>query len=40
VTRGCAEAALLASILDERWTRLVSLRDELRGLGVPCAMPA
>jgi imidazole glycerol-phosphate synthase subunit HisF len=30
-----AQAALLASILHESPTRLVSLRDELRGLGVP-----
>src|SRR5207248_6082071 len=32
---GVADAALLASILHERPARLVSLRDELRGLGVP-----
>ena len=32
---GVAQAALLASILHERPARLVSLRDELRGLGVP-----
>jgi cyclase len=30
-----AQAALLASILHESPSRLVSLRDELRGLGVP-----
>jgi cyclase len=30
-----AQAALLASILHERPARLASLRDELRGLGVP-----
>jgi cyclase len=30
-----AQAALLASILHENPARLVSLRDELRGLGVP-----
>jgi imidazole glycerol-phosphate synthase subunit HisF len=30
-----AQAALLASILHEDPTRLLSLRDELRGLGVP-----
>jgi imidazole glycerol-phosphate synthase subunit HisF len=30
-----AQAALLASILHENPSRLVSLRDELRGLGVP-----
>ena len=30
-----AEAALLASILHEQPARLVSLRDELRELGVP-----
>jgi cyclase len=30
-----AQAALLASILHERPARLISLRDELRGLGVP-----
>ena len=30
-----AQAALLASILHERPARLVSLRDELRELGVP-----
>lgn len=30
-----AQAALLASILHERPARLTSLRDELRGLGVP-----
>jgi imidazole glycerol-phosphate synthase subunit HisF len=30
-----SQAALLASILHERPARLVSLRDELRGLGVP-----
>jgi imidazole glycerol-phosphate synthase subunit HisF len=32
---GVAQAALLASILHERPARLRSLRDELRGLGVP-----
>jgi cyclase len=32
---GVAQAALLASILHERPSRLRSLRDELRGLGVP-----
>jgi len=32
---GVAQAALLASILHERPQRLVSLRGELRGLGVP-----
>jgi len=32
---GVAQAALLASILHERPSRLVSLREELRGLGVP-----
>jgi cyclase len=32
---GVAQAALLASILHERPARLLSLRDELRGLGVP-----
>jgi cyclase len=32
---GVAQAALLASILHERPPRLRSLRDELRGLGVP-----
>lgn len=32
---GVAQAALLASILHERPERLRSLRDELRGLGVP-----
>jgi imidazole glycerol-phosphate synthase subunit HisF len=32
---GIAQAALLASILHERPTRLVSLRGELRELGVP-----
>ena len=32
---GVAEAALLASILHEQPARLVSLRDELRDLGVP-----
>ena len=30
-----AQAALLASILHESPARLVTLRDELRGLGVP-----
>jgi cyclase len=30
-----AQAALLASILHERPDRLASLRQELRGLGVP-----
>ena len=30
-----AQAALLASILHERPARLISLREELRGLGVP-----
>jgi cyclase len=30
-----AQAALLASILHERPERLISLREELRGLGVP-----
>jgi len=30
-----AQAALLASILHERPERLTSLREELRGLGVP-----
>ncbi len=32
---GVAQAALLASILHENPARLLSLRDELRGLGVP-----
>ncbi len=32
---GVAQAALLASILHERPARLVTLREELRGLGVP-----
>jgi cyclase len=32
---GVAQAALLASILHERPERLTSLREELRGLGVP-----
>jgi imidazole glycerol-phosphate synthase subunit HisF len=32
---GVAQAALLASILHERPARLVTLRDELRDLGVP-----
>jgi imidazole glycerol-phosphate synthase subunit HisF len=32
---GVAQAALLASILHERPARLVTLRDELRALGVP-----
>jgi imidazole glycerol-phosphate synthase subunit HisF len=32
---GVAQAALLASILHERPSRLRSLREELRGLGVP-----
>ena len=32
---GVAQAALLASILHENPARLVSLREELRGLGVP-----
>jgi cyclase len=32
---GVAQAALLASILHERPARLVSLREELRGLGIP-----
>jgi cyclase len=32
---GVSQAALLASILHESPARLVSLRDELRGLGVP-----
>jgi cyclase len=32
---GVAQAALLASILHERPARLASIRDELRGLGVP-----
>jgi imidazole glycerol phosphate synthase subunit HisF len=32
---GVAQAALLASILHEEPRRLASLRDELRGLGVP-----
>jgi cyclase len=32
---GVAQAALLASILHERPERLISLREELRGLGVP-----
>jgi cyclase len=32
---GVAQAALLASILHERPGRLTSLREELRGLGVP-----
>jgi imidazole glycerol-phosphate synthase subunit HisF len=32
---GVSQAALLASILHERPARLITLRDELRGLGVP-----